>query len=175
MSTRESSVKARIEGVVIGLVTGIDCTGFPLVAFAGNESDLPIVANTTVQIDHDIIGREVALMFESGDIGKPIVMGLMYKPEVPPEIEIQPQEKLEAQVVDSSVQLLMPDDSAGVPTDVDVDGQRISIRAQQELVLSCGKASVTLTRAGKVIIRGTYVSTRSSGANRIKGGSVQIN
>ncbi|MEW5071937.1 hypothetical protein AB1P14_09365, partial [Pseudomonas aeruginosa] len=38
-----------------------------------------------------------------------------------------------------------------------------------------GKASITLTRAGKVIIRGAYLSSRSTGVNRIKGGSVQIN
>jgi hypothetical protein len=42
-------------------------------------------------------------------------------------------------------------------------------------VLRCGQASVTLTKAGKVLIRGTYVSSRSSGVNRIKGGSVQLN
>jgi hypothetical protein len=42
-------------------------------------------------------------------------------------------------------------------------------------VLHCGKASITLTRAGKVIIRGEYVLARSSGVNRIVGGSVQIN
>ena len=31
------------------------------------------------------------------------------------------------------------------------------------------------TRAGKVLVRGAYVSSRSSGVQRIKGGSVQIN
>ena len=30
-------------------------------------------------------------------------------------------------------------------------------------------------RAGKVLIRGAYLLSRSSGVNRIKGGSVQIN
>lgn len=56
-----------------------------------------------------------------------------------------------------------------------VDGERIELRADREIELSCGKASIILTRAGKVLIRGTYVLSRSSGANRIKGGSVQIN
>ena len=49
------------------------------------------------------------------------------------------------------------------------------LKAQQEIVLECGKASITLTRAGKVLIRGAYLLSRSSGVNRIKGGSVQIN
>lgn len=42
-------------------------------------------------------------------------------------------------------------------------------------MLRCGKASITLTRSGKIILRGTYISSRSSGVIRIKGGSVQIN
>ncbi len=55
------------------------------------------------------------------------------------------------------------------------DGQRLELAAEQEIVLRCGKASITLTRAGKVLIRGTYVLSRSSGVNKIKGGSVQLN
>ena len=35
-------------------------------------------------------------------------------------------------------------------------------------MLRCGKASITLTRAGKVLFHGTYVSNRSSGVLRLK-------
>jgi hypothetical protein len=49
------------------------------------------------------------------------------------------------------------------------------VSAKEQLVLRCGKASITLTKAGKVLIRGEYVQSRSSGVNRIRGGSVQIN
>jgi hypothetical protein len=56
-----------------------------------------------------------------------------------------------------------------------VDGQRLVLSAEQEVVLRCGEASLTLTRAGKVLIRGNYVLSRSSGPNRIKGASVEIN
>ena len=57
-----------------------------------------------------------------------------------------------------------------------VDGrERLEITAEREVVLRCGRASITLTRAGKVLIEGDYVLSRSKGANRIKGGSVQIN
>lgn len=58
---------------------------------------------------------------------------------------------------------------------VQLDEERLELRAEREIVLRCGKASITLTRAGKVIIQGAYLSSRSSGVNRIKGGSVQIN
>jgi hypothetical protein len=42
-------------------------------------------------------------------------------------------------------------------------------------VLRCGKTSITRTKAGKVVIEGTYLSNKSTRANRIKGGSIQLN
>jgi hypothetical protein len=59
--------------------------------------------------------------------------------------------------------------------EVDADGERMIVAAREQLVLRCGKASITLTKAGKVLIQGDYVLSRSSGVNRIKGGSVQLN
>lgn len=53
--------------------------------------------------------------------------------------------------------------------------ERLVLTAEREIVLQVGKASITLTQAGKIILRGTYVLSRSSGVNRIKGGSVEIN
>jgi hypothetical protein len=59
--------------------------------------------------------------------------------------------------------------------EADVDGERLVLSAEREIVLRCGRSSITLTRAGKILIKGAYLLTRSSGVNRIKGGSVQIN
>ena len=55
------------------------------------------------------------------------------------------------------------------------DGQRLIVSAKEQLVLRCGKASITLTKAGKVLVEGTYLLSRSTGVNRVKGGSVQLN
>ena len=63
----------------------------------------------------------------------------------------------------------------GVTTTSWVDGRRVEFEAADEIVLLCGQASITLRRNGRIVIRGTYVETRSKGVNRIKGGSVQIN
>lgn len=51
----------------------------------------------------------------------------------------------------------------------------LRFEAEEEIELRCGGASIVLTRAGKVLLRGAYLLSRSSGVNRIKGGSVQIN
>jgi hypothetical protein len=61
------------------------------------------------------------------------------------------------------------------PAHARADGKRLVIRAEQEIELRCGEASIILTRAGKVLIRGAYVLTRSRGANKVKGAYVDIN
>jgi hypothetical protein len=53
--------------------------------------------------------------------------------------------------------------------------QQLVLTAGREVVLRSGKASLTLTRDGRVIIQGEYLVSRASGVNRIQGGSVQIN
>jgi hypothetical protein len=56
-----------------------------------------------------------------------------------------------------------------------VDGERVEIAGRREIVLTCGEASITLTAAGKVIIKGKYVSSTSAGLHRIRGASIQLN
>lgn len=68
--------------------------------------------------------------------------------------------------------LLEPDPA---PVIVERDGERLELSAAREVTLRCGKASITLTSCGKVLIRGTYLLSRSSGVNKIKGGTVQLN
>jgi hypothetical protein len=58
---------------------------------------------------------------------------------------------------------------------VHVDGDRVVIGAEREIELRCGDASIVLTRAGKLLIRGNYVISRSRGANKVKGAVVDIN
>ncbi len=139
----------KIDGVVIGVLLGFSNNNKPLVAFPGNKSETGIAANTTSTLSPDDVGKKMALLFEGGDPGRPIVIGRIQHPD---EI-IQSNKK----------------------STVDLDGERLEFNAKKEIVLRCGKASITLTRAGKIILRGTYLLSRSSGANRIKGGSVQIN
>ncbi|MFO0552208.1 MAG: DUF6484 domain-containing protein [Polyangiaceae bacterium] len=52
---------------------------------------------------------------------------------------------------------------------------QVTVEAPDELVLRAGAASITLTRAGKILIRGAYVSSTATGTNRIRGGTVEIN
>ena len=101
--------------------------------------------------------RHAVVVFEAGDRSKPIIIGL-----------IAPIEN-EAPVVESE----KPEPPHII--EADVDGKRVRVTAQDEIVLQCGSASITLRRNGRVVVRGTYVETHSDGTNRIKGGQVQIN
>jgi hypothetical protein len=147
----ETSAQLRVDGVIIGILAGFDNQQRPLVIFPGNPDETSLPARATTPLSNEDIGHEIALLFENGDSLSPMIIGRIRHTK---EIELKPKT---------------------LPQSVEVDGERMLIEAKQEIVLKCGKASITLTKAGKIIIRGAYVLTRSSGVNRIKGGSVQIN
>jgi hypothetical protein len=140
-----------IDSALVGTLVAFREVYQPLVIYPGQSGTAAITARTTIDLLAEHIGDEVVLTFESGDPWKPIITGRIRKPSAWP-IAYQP-----AQV------------------DVDADGQRLIVSAKEQLVLRCGKASITLTKAGKVLIDGSYVLSRSTGVNRIKGGSVQLN
>lgn len=148
--THNNKQVTQLDGVVIGVLMGFSEKGMPLVAFPGNQSDTGIAAHSTTTFKSDDIGCQVALLFEGGDPQRPIVIGRI---RIPEQI-VQPQQK--------NVML-------------ELDGEHLEFNAEKEIVLRCGKASITLTKAGKIIIRGEYLLSRSSGVNHIKGGSIQLN
>ncbi|TIS17534.1 MAG: hypothetical protein E5X10_03230, partial [Mesorhizobium sp.] len=55
------------------------------------------------------------------------------------------------------------------------DGERMRITANDRLELRCGKATIIMEKDGHITIRGTYVTSHASAANRIRGGSVNLN
>jgi hypothetical protein len=140
---------------IIGRLVGFTDSRVPLVAFIGDDAAEATAARTTVAMSPGQIGSEVVLTFAGGDRNQPIILGCLIDPA--------------ARAPDSAPA------QAPQPVHVELNGQRLELTAQEEIVLRCGKASITLTKAGKVLIRGEYLLSRSSGVNRIKGGSVQIN
>jgi len=136
----------RIDGVVVATLSGFDDGGAPRVTFPGNPLRRPVSSRSTIALAPADVGRDVAVSFEHGDPAHPIILGKFWQPEpVAPSVQ------------------------------ANLDNERLVLSADKEIVLQCGAASITLTKAGKVLIRGAYLLSRSSGVNRIKGGSVQIN
>lgn len=136
---------------VIGTLVGFLEPLVPLVTYPRDERTAALSASTTVDLDESHIGDDVVLQFEDGDPSKPIIIGRLRRPRPWPVAPAAEQVQIEA------------------------DGRRLLVQAQDQITFRCGQASITLTRAGKVLIQGTYVSSKSTGVNRIKGGSVQLN
>src|SRR5258708_1936778 len=134
--------------IVIGILDGFDADGRPLVDYPGNAAGAPLPALTTALYGAEAVGRQVALLFAEGDGARPVRGGGVRR---------------RGERVPGGARL------------AELDGERLVLKAKQEIVLECGHASITLTSAGKVLIRGASLSSRSSGAHRIKGASVEIN
>ena len=155
-------VTRKISGIKVGKIVEINDNRKVLVDFPGNTLD-QVTARFIDSVASKIAGNQhlrnksVLLVFEHEDPALPIILGFLYddvdRSDQPEETAFEIEE----------------------PKDVFIDGKRVTFNAREEIVLRCGKSSITLTRAGKIIIRGAYLLNRSSGVNRIKGASVQIN
>lgn len=138
--------------IVVGELIALKDHGrTPLVLYPGQDGSAAVRARSTVDLQGSQIGKHVLLLFESNENTEPIVIGVLREGNAwavgkePAQVEVQ------------------------------ADGERMIISAKKRLVLCCGQARITLTEEGKVLIEGTYVSSRSSGLHRIKGGAVHIN
>lgn len=145
------TLQANLEGVTIGVLVSLDEKQKPMVVFPANPQENAVIARTTTPLNRDDIGKEVALLFEQGDPRYPLIIGRIQKP-----------------ITTSSTSIKQS-------TQVELDDEHLVLSAKKSITLKCGKASITLTKSGKVLLRGAYLLSRSSGVNRIKGGSVQIN
>jgi hypothetical protein len=137
---------------LVGELIGLTDNGLtPLVMYAGQTGRAAVAARSVIDLYGAHVGRKVVLVFDGCDPGKPIVVGVLR---------------------DSGRPLL---EQGPGQIEVDADGRRLVVTAEQSLVLRCGAASVTLTKEGKILLQGSYVSSYSTGVNRVRGGSVQIN
>jgi Domain of unknown function (DUF6484) len=153
VSTRETT------SVQLATIVSLAADGTPELRIGSAGPVVP--ARLAIRVTRDrletatVLQQQAVVVFEGNDPSKPIVIGLL-------------------EVMDADHEAVQPRDEPQF-IEADVDGRRVRITAQDEVVLQCGSASVTLRRNGRVIIRGTYVETHSEGTNRIKGGQVQIN
>ena len=167
--------------LILGRVHSIDTTGRAVISFLLNNTSHTYPAQSTVPITAKDLGRQVALMFIDGQIDKPLLIGFIYSPldDMINNYSSQHEESkadelgFDEEIFDSEV--VQPALAAESLQTVKVDGKRVVIEGDEEVVLKCGDASITLNKSGKIMIRGKYILNRSSGVNRILGGSVQVN
>jgi hypothetical protein len=152
--TEASLAAASLGGGGVGireLVALVDEGRTPMLVDTADPAAVAIRALSVIDLHAAHIGRRVVVAFERGDPARAIVLGVLTGDGAWPATRQADGLELES------------------------DGQRLVVSAKSQLVMRCGKSSITLTRAGKVLIEGCYILSRSSGTNRVKGGSVQLN
>ncbi len=147
----------------VGWVVSVGEGGVLMVDYAGNVHG-PLPARTTLTLEPEAATRAArdrqgaVLLFENGDSSLPLVVGLLQVPSPTP-------------LTDAILERSLED----VPREARVDGQQVVIEGREEIVLRCGKASLTLRRNGQVLLRGVNIRNEAEQVQRIKGGKVQIN
>jgi hypothetical protein len=146
----------------VGRIVGISADGVPLVECEGSDS--PAEARFFATLDPATLtsGAEVLLFFDGGDLLRPIIAGVLAPRGRPILRSVETVETTAAA-------------NANLPDFACVDGKRVAIRGRDEIVFSCGEASITLRRNGKVIVRGTKVESHSLGTQWVTGALVKIN
>jgi hypothetical protein len=159
-----TAASAPSTGLITGQVVGITSAGRALVDYPGNPCG-PLEARSVVALPMDSLEAfdtlPVVLFFDRHD-SCPVIMGIIREAV---RDAVQPVESA------PSAGLVL----AGPGREVAVDGKTMQLEAAQEIVLRCGKSSLTLRRDGKIVLRGTEIVSRASEANKIKGSTVKIN
>jgi len=145
--------------LAVGCIVGTIADGRALVDFPGNEQGLvvarSIIPGLSQPLDLTAGSLPVLLFFEGGDPSLPVIIGIVRN-----TLSASPDE----QTVCGPLQ-----------AETILDGKRLILDAHEEIVLNCGKSSVTLRKDGKIIIKGTEIVSRASGTHKLRGASVQIN
>ena len=156
---RPAEPSARMTGATVGAIVAFE-HGEVRVTFAGTPK--PVAARILAPLDDATLNRaareraEAVLLFEEGDPSRPLLIGLL---------------RSAAPLLDALLAGPLPAEEKVAR----VDGTRVAIEGKDEVVLQCGKASLTLRRDGRVVLRGVNVVTQADQVHKIRGGKVQVN
>jgi hypothetical protein len=131
------------------------------VDFDGNR-DGPQIARVSTALDDEALEhaardrQDGVLLFEDGDPSRPVLITLL---------------RSATPLVDAVLAGTLP----AARKTARVDGRRVEIEGREEVVLRCGKASLTLRHDGSVVLRGVEVISQADRVQKIRGGKVQIN
>ena len=132
--------------------------GCPYVKYDNADADFPVVARVAMtgqstSQDAQLIGKKVLMVLENGDPTLPIIIGLIS------DVLPRPLSPIHGNIEDG----------------FELNGKRMSFEGREEVVLRCGKASITLRADGQVVVKGTRLMSRASETNKVRGATVLIN
>jgi uncharacterized protein DUF6484 len=132
-------------GVRIATLVLADPTQGVAIRFADHHPADALPSRSTLTFTARDVGRSVVVVCEDDDAARPIIIGVLQ------------------------------DRPAQPSRDVSVNGQRVCVEADAELVLKSGKASITLEGDGRIVIKGMEIVSRARGTHKVKGATVMIN
>lgn len=150
---QSTDIKARpalFTYTILGRLVAFDAKKCPIVEVNTEQQLQTYVARTCVKLTTTQLGAEVILVMTGEN--SPVITGV-----------------IEAEPVEFDITPL------SLPNLLTVDGHVISLKAANRISIQCGEASITLTKEGRITLRGKYLLSRAKGANRIQGGSVELN
>lgn len=132
--------------------------GCPYVEFDGANAGSTVLARIAMTGEGNLQdafanSNPVLLVLENGDAALPIIIGVVSDvfPKSPSPVQGEVEDGFE------------------------LNGKRISFEGREEVVLRCGKASITLRADGQVVVKGTRLMSRASETNKVRGATVLIN
>ena len=139
---------------VIGRIVSMDDQGEIFVAYDGSgvapkRALLSLAVSKTAVTELRRLGpKSVRVVLLLGDeLPSPIIVDLVVDPKV----------------VESGYSVIEEKDGS------------LRINASREIVIACGKSSITLRSDGRVVIRGRELTSRASGSNKMRGSTISLN
>ena len=141
------AVPSRADGltVLLGRIVGIEAD-VVMVEGMGAVAGPTLAARTAITL-RNLRDPVVLLGFADGSC---VIVGQVY-----PHVPVEPQ--------------------GGAGADVLLKGTRVRIEADLELVLAAGGCSIQLDARGKALTTADQIVSRARGANKVQGGTVQLN
>ncbi|TGB74231.1 hypothetical protein CRI66_21985 [Escherichia sp. E4694] len=144
----DSLLSVNPHDMLLGRIVTIDDSGI-FVVFGNTQAR----AMSLCPVEKKDVGRVCAIQFIQGDLTKPVVMGF-----------------IQSTSYSTSSEIAQTDNIAVVR-----QGNRVVIKADDELVLQCGESCIVMTAEGTVYIRALYIDSHAQATHRLRGGSVQVN
>jgi hypothetical protein len=126
--------------------------------YPDNPRHTPLVAISVASVTTADVGRRAVLAFADGDPEQPILLGLVRPPSG----------------IETPTQTRGPFSAAPVVGAV-AETPHLHVEAEETMTLTCGQASLSLHKDGRVIGRGTNVATYADGTLRLRGAGIELN
>lgn len=156
---REAALPPSRFFITVAQVVAVEDSGLPIVLVQGESLPRPAsyVAVDAGRSDSGLrAGAAVVVAVDEADVLPPIVLAPV-------------GQAAEAAIDEEGLR------AEGRRVDAAPTKERLVFESEREIVLRCGRSSITLTRDGKVLVKGVDVVSRASGSNKIRGASVKIN